>query len=99
MGFRNRLLENTDDGRQAVMAALLSLHARPALGAIAATPELVTKVARALGPRVTAANVVTVAQANAADMTLSSGNTRLVLTTAGYQTAKHHPQPGQLAPG
>ncbi len=103
MGFRNRLLENSDDGREAVMAALLSLGARPALdgpdsGSLAATPVLVTKVARALGPRATAADVVTVAQANTSDMTLTSGDTLLKLTSAGYATAKHHPQPGQLAP-
>lgn len=98
MAFRNRLPENSDDGRKAVMAALLSLRGRPALGSIAARPVLVTKVARALGPRVTAAQVVTVAQANTADMTLTAGNTLLKLTTAGYTAAKHHPQPRQLAP-
>jgi hypothetical protein len=98
MAFRNRLAENSDDGRKAVMAALLSLRGRPALGSIPARPVLVSKVARALGPRVTAAQVVTVAQANTADMTLTSGNTLLKLTTAGYETAKHHPQPRQLAP-
>jgi hypothetical protein len=98
MGLRNRLPSNTDAGREAVRAALLSLHARPALGGLAATPVTVVKVARALGPRVTAAQVVTVAQANTSDMTLTSANTLLELTSAGYQTAKHHPQPGQLAP-
>lgn len=98
MASRNRLPNNEDSGRKAVMAALLSLHARPALSPLSATPVLVTKVARALGPRVTAAQVVTVAQANTADMTLTVGNTLLKLTSAGYQAAKHHPQPGQLAP-
>lgn len=99
MANRNRLPNNADGGRKAVMAALLSLHARPALGGLSATPVLVTKVARALGPRVTAAQVVTAAQANTADMTLTVGNTLLKLTTAGYTAAKHHPQPRQLAPG